>query len=323
MKEEKVNTYVQKPKLVEAMQVPHKSEASKKKIQELINWLDDCKVEFVMHGDGKGFFLKGIASDSWPLAAPGEWIVRDEYGSVCIMSEQRFQNTFMRDNNMGEWEFGKAGEELKFDNRIQLGKHLAEKVRPIIQKAAVLAELKMSHNDASKGDSWKTLSMSYLEGKLVEEVREYFEKGISPTTRAEELADIIAVASILIARLYNAEEEEIEEDVCSELDKELPEVDPEQCIISIDRIAHFVDFLMGENIPENYKISPTHVPELTTYQAWEVVKYLQDVLKVLPTDYEMCCICGGIMDKCHGKYGDFLLSKKDRDNFKCHDCRHR
>lgn len=73
--------------------------------------------------------------------------------------------------------------------------------RPIVHRIAIAAEQKMAIHDPVKGDSWKTCDIEYLEDKLREEVREYFDESKHVRSRAGELPDIVAVCAMLYARI--------------------------------------------------------------------------------------------------------------------------
>lgn len=65
-------------------------------------------------------------------------------------------------------------------------------MRDEIKTFAEQMEWVMSENDISKGDSWKTCDLKFLEEKLKEEITEYFEDGIT-----HELIDIANMAMML------------------------------------------------------------------------------------------------------------------------------
>jgi predicted house-cleaning noncanonical NTP pyrophosphatase (MazG superfamily) len=66
-----------------------------------------------------------------------------------------------------------------------------EEMKPFIRAM----ERKMKKNDSEKGDSYKTCSIGYLEDKLLEEVKEYFEK-----RNRNELPDISNICWMLYER---------------------------------------------------------------------------------------------------------------------------
>ena len=70
-------------------------------------------------------------------------------------------------------------------------KNVREEMKPFIRAM----ERKMKKNDPTKGDSWKNCSITFLEDKLVEEFKEYFEK-----RDKKELPDISNICWMLYER---------------------------------------------------------------------------------------------------------------------------
>ena len=60
-----------------------------------------------------------------------------------------------------------------------------------------------------------------------------------------------------------------------------------------------MSLLTGEYLPEHW--TPDNVPKMTQREAFTVVYYLQEFLRVLPDHYEQCNACGELYDsECGG-----------------------
>ncbi|MFA5345832.1 MAG: hypothetical protein WC315_06125 [Candidatus Omnitrophota bacterium] len=83
--------------------------------------------------------------------------------------------------------------------------------------------------------------------------------------------------------------------------------------ITIEQVQEFYEFLQ-----ESHK--------LDNKSAFDVIYYLQEVLRVLPTHYEECRICGDLFDSensgCIAGYCDGCGCQQDYDSFEngCDDC---
>lgn len=64
--------------------------------------------------------------------------------------------------------------------------------------------------------------------------------------------------------------------------------------IELTDIEKFFDWLQGGECTENVNFAAT--PNLTADEAFSVIYYLQEVLKILPDKYERCKGCGEIYD---------------------------
>lgn len=64
--------------------------------------------------------------------------------------------------------------------------------------------------------------------------------------------------------------------------------------IEQEAVEMFFDFLQGLDCPERLTIK--HQPHLTAEEAFSVIYYLQEIMEILPDNYEMCRECGSIYD---------------------------
>ena len=76
-----------------------------------------------------------------------------------------------------------------------------KEIRKEILEFAEQMEMVMQENDGDKGDSWKNLSIDFLDEKIDEEFYEWFESGDKA-----ELIDIANVAMMLWHRLTDGDE---------------------------------------------------------------------------------------------------------------------
>lgn len=68
--------------------------------------------------------------------------------------------------------------------------------------------------------------------------------------------------------------------------------------IDQEDVEMFHRFLQGIDCPEN--LIPKNQPNLTAEEAFTVIYYLQEVMEILPDNYEMCRECGCIFDMDYG-----------------------
>ncbi len=64
--------------------------------------------------------------------------------------------------------------------------------------------------------------------------------------------------------------------------------------ISIDEVAQFYDWLQGESCPEDLHFE--NKLNLTEEQAFDVIYYLQEQMRIIPHNYERCRRCGRLFD---------------------------
>ena len=64
--------------------------------------------------------------------------------------------------------------------------------------------------------------------------------------------------------------------------------------ISIEQVQEFYEWLQGENCPEQLHFEKKL--NLSEEQAFSIIYFLQEHLKILPDNYERCCKCGCIYD---------------------------
>lgn len=67
--------------------------------------------------------------------------------------------------------------------------------------------------------------------------------------------------------------------------------------ITAEQMEQFFEFLQGE-IPDGWTFAEP--PQLTPRQAFSVIHYLQEQLRLLPDNYEICDGCGDIFDADEG-----------------------
>lgn len=70
--------------------------------------------------------------------------------------------------------------------------------------------------------------------------------------------------------------------------------------ISLEQIDELNIFLQGKGLPNGIKIKKKHRPKLTEDQAWSVIWFFQEHLRVLPDVYEKCDVCGDLYDSEEG-----------------------
>lgn len=63
--------------------------------------------------------------------------------------------------------------------------------------------------------------------------------------------------------------------------------------ISLKQTEEFYEFLQG-NLPEGIYMKPR--PKLSQRRAFDVIWYLQEHLRLIPSNYERCCSCGDLYD---------------------------
>jgi hypothetical protein len=61
--------------------------------------------------------------------------------------------------------------------------------------------------------------------------------------------------------------------------------------ITDKQMESFYDFLLGNSLPEGVSMPKQHRPKLTPKKAMSVIWVLQEVLRVLPANYEQCFHC--------------------------------
>lgn len=98
--------------------------------------------------------------------------------------------------------------------------------------------------------------------------------------------------------------------------------------VAMTEVEMFYEWLQGGESPGNVKFADT--PHLTADEAFSVIYYLQEVLKILPDKYERCKGCGEIYDSdmegiCideHTQKGELLEHfPKEMFGTYCDDCR--
>ncbi len=68
--------------------------------------------------------------------------------------------------------------------------------------------------------------------------------------------------------------------------------------ITLEQVEQLMDMLTGDALPDGV-IMPEQ-PQLKRRQAFSVVWYLQEVLRVLPDHFSMCAYCGRVFDQFYG-----------------------
>jgi hypothetical protein len=64
--------------------------------------------------------------------------------------------------------------------------------------------------------------------------------------------------------------------------------------ITIEQVQEFMAMLTGGELPEGMTMADQ--PDLSPAQAFSVIWYLQEHLRVLPDNIEMCAVCGELFD---------------------------
>jgi hypothetical protein len=63
--------------------------------------------------------------------------------------------------------------------------------------------------------------------------------------------------------------------------------------ITLEQVEQFMEMLTGGELPDGLMLA--NQPELTRNQAFSVIYYLQEILRVIPDKFEMC-ECGELFD---------------------------
>lgn len=64
--------------------------------------------------------------------------------------------------------------------------------------------------------------------------------------------------------------------------------------LNTDILNRFIEYLQGEYIPPDWNIKDR--PNLNLKQAWDVVYMLQEWIKLIPDNFELCSECEQIFD---------------------------
>ena len=71
--------------------------------------------------------------------------------------------------------------------------------------------------------------------------------------------------------------------------------------ITLDQVDELNIFLQGKGLPDGIELKPKKtIPKLTEDQAWSVIWFLQEHLRVLPDVYEKCDVCGDLYNSEEG-----------------------
>ena len=71
-------------------------------------------------------------------------------------------------------------------------------------------------------------------------------------------------------------------------------------MIELEQIQAFMDMLTGESLPDGMIMA--RQPHLSRQEAFSVVWFLQEHLRVLPDHYEICHVCAELFDARRGGY---------------------
>lgn len=95
--------------------------------------------------------------------------------------------------------------------------------------------------------------------------------------------------------------------------------------ITLEQTQELFDFLQGNFMPEGWTIKPK--PRLTRNQAWSVIYYLQERLRILPDHYEKCrrnkCdsdLFNSESEGCPANYCEICGCQKRSKNYNCDNC---
>jgi len=73
-------------------------------------------------------------------------------------------------------------------------------------------------------------------------------------------------------------------------------------VTTIEDLQELMTMLTGGELPEGMTMADQ--PALTPRQAFSVIWYLQEHLRVLPDNIEMCAVCGDLFDADRSGHGD-------------------
>lgn len=79
--------------------------------------------------------------------------------------------------------------------------------------------------------------------------------------------------------------------------------------LTLEQVEEFLLMLQGEEVPDGMNMPEQ--PKLSRQAAWNVVWYLQEHLGVIPSQYEMCCVCDGLFDSYREGH---IISDDDADD---------
>lgn len=69
--------------------------------------------------------------------------------------------------------------------------------------------------------------------------------------------------------------------------------------ITLEAVTEFMEMLTGERLPEG--MTMTDQPKMSVQSAFSVVWYLQEHLRIIPDNYQLCVTCGELYDShCDG-----------------------
>lgn len=68
--------------------------------------------------------------------------------------------------------------------------------------------------------------------------------------------------------------------------------------ITLEQVEQFIEMLTGGDLPDGMTLA--NQPELTSRQAFSVVYYLQEILRLIPDHYEVCAWCHQLYDSYRG-----------------------
>jgi hypothetical protein len=88
--------------------------------------------------------------------------------------------------------------------------------------------------------------------------------------------------------------------------------------ITLDQVKELYEFLQGNN-PDSILMGKRNHPKMNYEKAYNVIWFLQEHLRVLPSSFEKCSICANLYDRAsEGHYND----EKYPGKFYCTWCDH-
>jgi len=81
----------------------------------------------------------------------------------------------------------------------------------------------------------------------------------------------------------------------------------------IEKVNELYQFLTGEKIPEGMQIVKNHRPKMSGKQAFTIIWFLQEHLRVLPDNFERCDVCEEI-------YDSYSEGGRKHNQFRCGSC---
>lgn len=114
------------------------------------------------------------------------------------------------------------------------------------------------------------------------------------------------------------------------LDASIRVFEKENSEITLEQVEEFFDFLRGE-LPDGMSLVKKNIPKLRDDQAFAIIWYIQERLRIIPDNFELCHDCKQIYDADYGgiavdnlrdaKKMGYNCTRKDKGHTFCNWCR--